>query len=87
MPAEDRVELEGSEVKVNGEEPKECCGSCRYGVPTASRGYGHIVRCHRYPPQTSLEDALAGWNFPLVKWYEWCGEWKPKGDKQDDAIR
>ena len=65
--------------------PVPQCGNCLFGQATTIRRHGSsIVACRRFPPaQEGNQQTPGPYPFPMVKGFEWCGEYKPQTENED----
>lgn len=65
----------------------KCCKNCLFKQITEEvnkRNGDALMRCRRYPPQTTTTDDSVFTEFPTVAEFEWCGEWRPDGDVKSE---
>ena len=67
------------------DKPKEQCGNCYYSTVPGNPSYRDCgCECRRFPPTQDGTTARPDtYPFPLVKTTEWCGEYKPRPEKED----
>lgn len=58
----------------------QCCGRCRFWLPSEKKHEDHLGVCRRYPPVPDQRFGIGG-RFPETGADEWCGEFQPVGKR------
>jgi hypothetical protein len=69
--------------------PDEKCETCRYFDPVpddiAQEWAQFDGLCRRYPPPDHMVPGTVNTSFPLVRFVDWCGEYKSAGSGMPPA--
>lgn len=67
---------------MSGEKIMECCRTCKFCIWGTCHRYAPHILAGPYP-KPKLEDDC--WRWPVVPSYEWCGEWKTRGELEPEG--